>query len=255
MFTLDYALPQGPVTAFLSLRDTDGDAARLAAGFTEFLESNGFTADAAGRLARGLARLAGLGHDRGVVRPRTAARRHPRGGVARGGGRTRAAMGGRIRADGGPSAMNHEAPPPAPVPRRAFLRQTAIARAAAAGAGLAGWALHSAAPPPAEEEVELFQVGDYRVPGTEGRIAIARHAPREELIRTVFAALGGIETFIRPGDRVLIKVNAAFASPPAARRHDPSRAVAEVVRLCLDAGAAGASSPTTPSTIPTAASI
>lgn len=43
VFTLDYTLPQGPVTAFLSLRDSDGDAAQLAAGFSEFLESNGFT--------------------------------------------------------------------------------------------------------------------------------------------------------------------------------------------------------------------
>lgn len=134
--------------------------------------------------------------------------------------------------------MNREPPPPAPVPRRAFLRQTAIAGAAAAGAGFAGWALHRTTPPPAEEEVELFQVGDYRVPGTEGRIAIARHAPREELIRTVLAALGGIDTFIQRGDRVLIKVNAAFASPPLIGATTHPALLTTVARMCYDAGAA-----------------
>jgi uncharacterized protein (DUF362 family) len=50
--------------------------------------------------------------------------------------------------------------------------------------------------------------------------------------------VGGIETFVKRGDRVLLKVNAAFASPPALSATTHPQLVAEVTRLCLKAGAA-----------------
>ena len=51
-------------------------------------------------------------------------------------------------------------------------------------------------------------------------------------------ALGGIGQFIKRGDRVVLKVNAAFASPPMLSATTHPDLVAEVVRLCLAAGAA-----------------
>jgi len=51
-------------------------------------------------------------------------------------------------------------------------------------------------------------------------------------------ALGGIERFIKSGDRVVLKVNAAFASPAALSATSNPDLVAEVARLCLKAGAA-----------------
>jgi len=49
--------------------------------------------------------------------------------------------------------------------------------------------------------------------------------------------LGGIETFIKKGDRVLLKVNAAFASPPALSATTNPQLIEEVARLCYAAGA------------------
>ena len=51
-------------------------------------------------------------------------------------------------------------------------------------------------------------------------------------------ALGGIEAFVKKGERVLIKVNAAFASPPALSATTHPDLVTELVRLCLKSGAA-----------------
>jgi uncharacterized protein (DUF362 family) len=56
-------------------------------------------------------------------------------------------------------------------------------------------------------------------------------------VQQAFAALGGMKAFVKPGERVLLKVNAAFASPPALGATSHPDLVAAVVRLCLDAGA------------------
>jgi uncharacterized protein (DUF362 family) len=47
-----------------------------------------------------------------------------------------------------------------------------------------------------------------------------------------------MEAFVRPGDRVLLKVNAAFASPAALSATTHPALVTAVVRACLAAGAA-----------------
>ena len=57
-------------------------------------------------------------------------------------------------------------------------------------------------------------------------------------IDTGLSLLGGMQAFVKPGERVLLKVNAAFASPPALGATSHPDLVAAVVRLCLDAGAA-----------------
>jgi len=50
--------------------------------------------------------------------------------------------------------------------------------------------------------------------------------------------LGGIETFIKKGDRVLLKVNAAFASPPLIAATTHPDLVTEITKQCFRAGAA-----------------
>ncbi len=44
-------------------------------------------------------------------------------------------------------------------------------------------------------------------------MSIVRGDDRGATLRLALKSLGGIETFIRKGDRVLLKVNAAFATP------------------------------------------
>ncbi len=130
-------------------------------------------------------------------------------------------------------------PDPAPPSRREFLR-----RAVQAGAGVAVTAALGA------------WLLDRRPPGTIGRIAavdarrsfgpkgagptlsIITGRARRQMLRRGLAAVGGIERFIARGDRVLIKVNAAFASPAALAATTHPDVAAELVTLCLAAGAA-----------------
>jgi uncharacterized protein (DUF362 family) len=50
-------------------------------------------------------------------------------------------------------------------------------------------------------------------------------------------ALGGMDAFVKPGERVLLKVNAAFATPPILGATTHPDLVTAVVRLCFSAGA------------------
>ena len=69
-------------------------------------------------------------------------------------------------------------------------------------------------------------------------MSIARGSDRTRSLQLALQALGGIEAFVRKGDRVLLKVNAAFASPPMLSATTHPDLVAELTRLCLKAGAA-----------------
>ena len=78
---------------------------------------------------------------------------------------------------------------------------------------------------------------DYSVAETKGQICIARGSKRAVAVEQAFAALGGLAAFVKPGERVLLKVNAAFASPPALGATTHPELVAAMTRLCLDVGA------------------
>ncbi len=68
-------------------------------------------------------------------------------------------------------------------------------------------------------------------------VAIVRAAgTAESAVREAVDLLGGMQTFVRRGDRVIIKPNIAYPYPPPATT-DP-RVVEAVARLCLEAGAA-----------------
>ncbi|MCU0302601.1 MAG: DUF362 domain-containing protein [Thermoanaerobaculales bacterium] len=105
----------------------------------------------------------------------------------------------------------------------------------ALGAGLGGRAGRHR--PPVDDRVP--RPPDWRTdPAAPGRLAVAGGAgPRANLGRAL-AALGGIELFVRPGDRVAVKPNCAWdRSPEQAANTDPEL-VGEIARLCLAAGAA-----------------
>lgn len=69
-------------------------------------------------------------------------------------------------------------------------------------------------------------------------MAIAQGSNRAETVRLALKSLGGMEKFIQKGDRVLIKVNAAFASPPMLSATTHPELLGEVIRMCLEVGAA-----------------
>lgn len=122
--------------------------------------------------------------------------------------------------------------------RREFLRQAALTGLAATGTLAAGWALRTSKPSAAEPEGDLFHPDDYRVPGTEGRVVSVTGGDRALCFSRAMEALGGMNAFIRKGDRVLLKVNAAFASPASLGATTHPELVTAAAKLCYDAGAA-----------------
>ena len=69
-------------------------------------------------------------------------------------------------------------------------------------------------------------------------MAIVHGSDRRATLHSALNALGGIETFIKNEDRVLLKVNAAFASPAMLSATTHPDIVSEMARLCYKAGAA-----------------
>jgi uncharacterized protein (DUF362 family) len=69
-------------------------------------------------------------------------------------------------------------------------------------------------------------------------MSIVRGAERSQSLQLALKAIGGIEAFVRKGDRVVLKVNAAFASPPMLSATTHPVLVSELVEHCYRAGAA-----------------
>lgn len=124
------------------------------------------------------------------------------------------------------------------ISRRDFLARASKAGAAIAVAGVIGYWLHDRTGPKAQTVTDLVSLPDFSLPQVGPKMSIITGSDRVKTINRAFAALGGIEQFIKKGDRVLLKVNAAFASPPALCATAHPQLVAEVIRWCYRAGAA-----------------
>ncbi|MGD8441172.1 MAG: DUF362 domain-containing protein [Holophagae bacterium] len=105
----------------------------------------------------------------------------------------------------------------------------------ALGAGLAGRPGRHRPP----EVASVTRPPDWRVDATApGHVAIARgRGPRHNLAAAL-VPFGGIETFIRTGDRVAVKPNCAWDRRPEQAANTDPELVGELARLCLAAGAA-----------------
>jgi uncharacterized protein (DUF362 family) len=126
--------------------------------------------------------------------------------------------------------------------RRDFLKRVGYASALALAAGGLGLTLYdSKGPAPVESAKALTGLGDFSVqaatPG-HGKMAIVRGTDRGAMFEQGLKALGGMASFIQKGDRVLIKVNAAFATPPALGATTHPEILAAVAGQCFKAGAA-----------------
>jgi len=119
--------------------------------------------------------------------------------------------------------------------RRAFF--AGLLKTCALAGVTVGGGLYFSRRPGAGRRRNGFRVPSFVVPGTEDAFAVARGSRAGAVTRAAVAAAGGIQRFVRPGDKVLIKVNAAFARPPWMGATTSPEVCAEVVRLCLAAGA------------------
>lgn len=122
--------------------------------------------------------------------------------------------------------------------RRDFLVRAAKAGAIVAATGGVGYWLHDQKGSTGKAVIESVSLPDFSLAKIGKRMSIITGADRVKTVNRALQALGGIEQFIQRGDRVVLKVNAAFASPAALSATAHPDLVAEVTRLCYAAGAA-----------------
>ncbi|MCG6918971.1 MAG: DUF362 domain-containing protein [Deltaproteobacteria bacterium] len=102
---------------------------------------------------------------------------------------------------------------------------------------LSYWLYDGIGPHPGEKQVAKVTLPDFSMPSLRGKMSIVSGLDRVKTINRGLEALGGIETFVKQGDRVLLKVNAAFATPPLLSATTNPQLVGEIARLCYKAGA------------------
>ncbi len=68
------------------------------------------------------------------------------------------------------------------------------------------------------------------------KVAIAK-GEAESAVRMALEALGGIDLFVKPGDRVILKPNLSFPNPPSWGCNTSPEVISTVAKLCFDAGA------------------
>ncbi|MFH1462851.1 MAG: DUF362 domain-containing protein [Pseudomonadota bacterium] len=109
-----------------------------------------------------------------------------------------------------------------------------MALAGGAGALLArspGWG----GDPAARGEARVF---DFSHPSAGRRLGLGRGTDRAASLDAALAAVGGLGAFVLPGDRVVLKVNAGFATAPELGATTHPELVAALTRRCHEAGAA-----------------
>lgn len=72
---------------------------------------------------------------------------------------------------------------------------------------------------------------------SNGPVIGVAHGDKSKLVRTAVDLLGGIKTFVKPGDVVCLKPNLSFASNTDCGATTSPEIVKQMVQLCLDAGA------------------
>jgi uncharacterized protein (DUF362 family) len=130
-----------------------------------------------------------------------------------------------------------------PDPQHKISRRQFITRSTKAGASILAacsigyWFYDSAGPERSSAGAPVLQIPDFSMPQLGGRMSIVRGSRRSETLGLALKSIGGIEAFIKEGDRVLLKVNAAFASPPMLSATTHPEVVSVITRLCFKAGA------------------
>ncbi len=123
--------------------------------------------------------------------------------------------------------------------RRQFMARSAKAGASILAACSIGyWFYDSAGPTRSAPDATGIQIPDFSMPLLGQRMSVIRGSSRSETLELALKSIGGIEAFIKNGDRVLLKVNAAFASAPMLCATTHPDMVAAITRLCFKAGAA-----------------
>jgi uncharacterized protein (DUF362 family) len=124
-----------------------------------------------------------------------------------------------------------------PMKRREFIKKTGKAVAVAAVATEAGMFINSCN---TEYCKAKSPKPDFEVPTDPQypQITLARNPVHIEALHAALAAIGGIERFVKKGEKVLLKPNVAFDRVPEHGVNTNPVLVGEMTRLCREAGAA-----------------
>ena len=123
--------------------------------------------------------------------------------------------------------------------RRQFLDRLAKAGISITAACAAGFWFHDAKGPTlSKNDPSNLILPDFSIHALGQKMSVVRGEDRVATLRMALKSLGGIETFIKKGDRVLLKVNAAFASPAMLSATTHPAIITEMTQLCFRAGAA-----------------
>jgi uncharacterized protein (DUF362 family) len=123
--------------------------------------------------------------------------------------------------------------------RRQFLDRLTKAGISITAACAAGFWFHdSKGPTLSKNDPSNLILPDFSIDALGQKMSIVRGEDRVATLRMALKSLGGIETFIKKGDRVLLKVNAAFASPAMLSATTHPEIITEMIQLCFRAGAA-----------------
>ena len=123
--------------------------------------------------------------------------------------------------------------------RREFLRRGLQAGAAVTlTGGFASWLWNRHPPGDFNRGAASALLPDFSDRNAGPKMAIVTGQNRAAMVRRALEAMGGVGRFIKRGDRVMLKVNAAFATPAILSATTHPELAAELVRLCLGAGAA-----------------
>lgn len=125
------------------------------------------------------------------------------------------------------------------ISRRDALRRVGAAGAVLVGAGVTARLCYDPGNFGISAARGKRQVRDFTIPANAlPRMAIARSSTDPaELTRRAVAALGGMQRFVGRGDIVAVKPNIGWDRTPVHAANTNPQVVAEVVRLCFEAGA------------------
>jgi len=125
------------------------------------------------------------------------------------------------------------------ISRRAFLLKTAATCGLAAAAGGWGYVFYSR-DSVRRRDTKIFTFRDYRteISAVYPQLAVVRGRDTERMVVAAIEKIGGISRFIKPGERGLIKPNAAWDRQPEQGANTSPAVVAAVVKLCHEARAA-----------------
>lgn len=135
-------------------------------------------------------------------------------------------------------ASNHDKREPG-ITRRDFLLKAAATGGLAAAAGGWGYVFYSKEPV-RRSDAKIFTFRDYRteISAVYPQLAVVHGRNAEKMVFAAIEKIGGISRFIKPGEKVLIKPNAAWDRQPEQAANTNPAVVAAVIKLCLEARAA-----------------